>query len=419
MFTSPSPPPAVPTTNARPRGSMVYATKEGSTIRTLPYEPARTASPMDDVEFRGRWLECLTNSKNGRLYLHPDLVLSADSLANPPLVYTWRPEPDSDPTGSFTSLAVLNARTRRMQPLPGIPWRVKLRERYLLAHQVAGDNSVEALTPFVDAIRKLLRSGETDSVFFDDLEVDSVLWKLLAQLKDDPQVAVFYLSRPQGRWLLRLPEKPNEYWQRFSRKHRASFRRELKRLSHECRCYREPSEVGAFLEKAEEVSRNTWQTRFLGLRVSAEPEQRQRWERIAELGGMRSYILEHEGKPVAFGLNLQWNGNFLGLETGYDQAYARFSPGKVLLLRTLEDLIAKDTPLKIDLGGGDYEYKQMFCNEQTFSGRVLLVRRAMKPLLAARLRYLVQTITEFARSAMHRSETLTRLVRKWRHRRLF
>jgi CelD/BcsL family acetyltransferase involved in cellulose biosynthesis len=416
MLPSPSTPMTISVNDDRPSASMVFATEEDSAIRTLPYWPSRSANPMDDFEFRRRWLDGLTNSLNGTIYLHPDLVLPLGNPQGNPLVYTWRAETDADSGSPIASLAVLAARSRRIQPLPGIPWRVHLRERYLVGNQVAGENSIESMTPFVEGVRQLVRSGEADSVFFADLEVDSGLWNLLGGLKSDPDLAVFYPSRPQARWRLRFPENPTDYWKQFSRKNRETFRRRRKQLSQQWTCYREPAEVGTFLKKAEAVSQKSWQTQFRGLQVSADPEQQRHWERIAALGAMRSYILEHDGQPVAFELCIQWNGTFVGVETGYDLALARFSPGTVLILRMLEDLIAQDTPRLIDLGGGDYGYKQLFCNEQTFSGRVLLVRRAFKPLLAARLRSLVQMITELARSGLYRSKTLTRLARKWRHR---
>ncbi len=284
----------------------------------------------------------------------------------------------------------------------------------MLADQVLGDCSIEAMSPFVEAVCQVLRSGEADQVFFEDVEVGSPLWRLLAELNGARGIAVYYPFQPQARWRLRFPEKPEGLWDTFSTKCRDNFRKRLKKFSHQLRCYREPADVGEFLAKAREVSRKSWQTQHRGLRITGDGEQ-QRWmERIASLGAMRCYILEHEGSPAAFMQSVQWNGTFLGLETGYDRAFARFSPGTVLLLRMLEDLIARQTPRLLDFCWGDAGYKRLFSNEQKLSGRVLLVRRAIKPLLFARLRHIGQAIKTLARSVLRRSETLTRIVRKYR-----
>jgi hypothetical protein len=401
--------------NAGTFASMVYVTRDRSAFRTLSFWPTMTVNPIDGAEFHRSWLDCLMHAPNGEIDLHPDFAIAENELCDPPLVYTRRVGSKSEPP-SFASLAVLGARNRHLPLLPGLPWRVSLRERYLLADQVAGDNSIEALSGFMEGVRQVLRTGVADWVYFDDVEVDSPLWKLLADSNHAPGVAVFYPSPPQARWRLRFPEKPEDVWTNFTNRTRENFRKRLKKFPHQLHCYRGESEVGTFLAKAHAVSLKSWQTQHMGLRISLDAEQQRRWERIARMGAMRSYILEHEGAPVAFMQSVQWKGTVLGIETGYDQAYAKFSPGTILLVRMLEDLLAKDTPRRLDFGWGDAEYKQMFSNERTVSGRVLLVRRAIKPLLVARLRDLGQTIARFVRAGVNRSNSLVCMIRKWKRR---
>lgn len=393
--------------------SMVYVTKDRSAFRTLSFWPPMTANSIDDAEFHRSWLDFLVHAPNGEIDLHPDFAVAEYELGEPPLVYTRRVGPKSDPP-SFASLAVLGARTRRFPLLPGIPWRVSLRERYLLADQVAGDNSIEALSAFVEGVGQVLRAGVADWVFFDDVEVDSPLWKLLADSNQAPGVAVFYPSPPQPRWRLRFPDNPADVWKNFSKRAQENFRKRVKKFPHQLHCYRNESEAGEFLEKAHQISLKSWQTQHLGLRVPLNPDQRQRWERVARMGAMRSYILEHDGAPVAFMQSVQWKDRFLGIETGYDQAYARFSPGTVLLVRMLADLLAQETPRRLDFGWGDAEYKKMFSNERTLSGRVLLVRRAVKPLLVAQFQQFAQTISTIVRAGVNRSTWLACFLRKWR-----
>lgn len=394
--------------------SMVYATKDGSTFRTTSFWPERGVIATEDPTFHRRWLDCLLKSPNGCVHLHPDLTIPAGKDADAPLVYTRRTGLFSE-AAPFTSLAVLGSRNRRINIVPKIPLRVSIRERYLMADQVLGENSTDALAPFLNAVCQVLRAGEADWIFFDDVEVGSPLWNRLAELDRAPGVAVFYPNAPQPRWRLRFPPKGEDIWKQFASRTRETFRRRLRKLSHQLRCYREPSEVGPFLEKAHEISRKSWQSKYLGLRITADDQQRQWWEQIAALGAMRSYILEHDGAPVAFELSTQWNGLFLGEETGFDQDYARYSPGTVMFLRMIEDLLEQDTPRLLDFTWGDAEYKETFSNERTLSGRVLLVRRAFKPMLAVRLRQLGQTMSRFVRAGLNWTPRLGRVLRKLRH----
>src|SRR5262249_52303843 len=152
---------------------------------------------------------------------------------------------------------------------------------------------------------------------------------------------------------------------------------------HSLICYREKEEVPLFLDKAHQVSLRTWQSKRLGLRIENSPEVRKFWEGVASLGAMRSYVLEQDGRPLAFMLGIQWKGRFVSEEIGYDQDYAAFAPGKVLHFRLLDDLIARDTPALLDFGSGDNEYKRVFGNQQTMSGPALLVRRAWRPMAVA------------------------------------
>src|SRR5262249_31392119 len=147
---------------------------------------------------RRSWLDCLSNAPNGRIDLHPDFAVAAGTLPDPAVLYTHRAELSSklssetplEQIASFTTVAVLGARPRRVGFLPKLPWRVNLRERFLVANRVLGDTSAGAMAPFVEGLCDLLRAGEADWLFFDDLEVGSALWDLLAASKNTPGVAV-------------------------------------------------------------------------------------------------------------------------------------------------------------------------------------------------------------------------------------
>jgi len=228
-------------------------------------------------------------------------------------------------------------------------------------------------------------------------------------------VAVFYPDKPQPHWWIRFPEKPGEYWNQFSSKTRYNFRREAQKLKHSVTCFAEKESVPGFLEKAHEISKRSWQRKRLGLRIGNTLEERSFYEFLASQGALRSYVLELDGRPLAFGVGVQWKGCFILEETAYDSTYSSYSPGTVLLFRILQDLIARDTPRLVDFGFGDGEYKRLFANQQTVSGSVLLLPRRLRPMLAMwveRLRRGVSRGFRTASSGLRISSRLRRLYRR-------
>jgi hypothetical protein len=77
-----------------------------------------------------------------------------------------------------------------------------------------------------------------------------------------------------------------------------------------------------------------------------------------ERGWFRGYVLYLGGTPVAFWTGYVYGGVF-GWRgaTGYDQSFARYSPGSYLMMRLLDDLCREGVRV-FDLGRGDLDYKR-------------------------------------------------------------
>ncbi|MBO9602695.1 MAG: GNAT family N-acetyltransferase [Novosphingobium sp.] len=59
------------------------------------------------------------------------------------------------------------------------------------------------------------------------------------------------------------------------------------------------------------------------------------FRRTARLGQLRIAFLRIDGRAVAMQLALEWHGRFWLFKIGYDEAYAKCSPGTLLMLHTL------------------------------------------------------------------------------------
>lgn len=177
----------------------------------------------------------------------------------------------------------------------------------------------------------------------------------------------------QPRRRIHLPETPAEYWNHFSKKTLSTFRRKLKKFG-ETRLERitAVSDVPRFLEAAHRISLQTWQTRQFGLRVRNNDEERELLTILAQEGLLRSYLWYAQGEPIAFTIGNQDKGCFHYEEVGYMTAQARFSPGQMMLIQMIDDVLTTNRPEWFDFGGGDADYKTLFANHESRSGTLWL-----------------------------------------------
>ncbi|HUQ68257.1 MAG TPA: GNAT family N-acetyltransferase, partial [Planctomycetaceae bacterium] len=166
---------------------------------------------------------------------------------------------------------------------------------------------------------------------------------------------------------------PEKYWSKFSGKTRSTFRRKLKKFGT-TRLDRitEIDQVSSFLAAAHKISHQTWQTRQFGLRVRNDDCELEQFTTLARLGLLRCYLWHVNDEPIAFTIGNQDHGCFHYEEVGYVTAHARNSPGQMMLLQMIDDLILHERPEWFDFGGGDANYKQLFSTHESESGTVWL-----------------------------------------------
>lgn len=73
-------------------------------------------------------------------------------------------------------------------------------------------------------------------------------------------------------------------------------------------------------------------------------------------------VLFYENEPVAYQYGYLYNKRFDGIQTAYLHEYAKVSPGKTMILKSIEILKERGVKL-IDLGGGISMYKQAFTKD--------------------------------------------------------
>ncbi len=352
------------------------------------------------------WRGLAESSSDALLDAHPQLVL-ADRHEGL-LLNTFHEY------GELANLAVLLEKTVKLPMLPGLPWRVRMHGLRLVGSRLLGSDAETAIPAFTTRFEQLLsgRDARCACLLLEDLPADSPWWQAFEQSSRTRAVT---LVAPQTRWFLRVPDSPDAYWSQFSSKTRYNLRRQKRMFDHQWEAVSDASQVEAFVANASAVSANSWQGKRLGLRVSREDSFLRQFRNLANLQALRCYLLRSQDEPVAFAIGTQWNGRFMLEEIGYDTRYASSSPGTVLLLNMLEDMFQRDTPELVDFGFGDGAYKQLFGNESSQSGTLLVVNRRVWPTLTVGLNRIGKRLERVARGGLRAGGLAEWIRRTYRH----
>lgn len=246
----------------------------------------------------------------------------------------------------------------------------------LIGANVLGQCSGELLRAYIEALESqagfdILSLGEV--VLGEGLEVATrnVGWK-------------FRISSPARkdsvRWLTTLPESFDEYMGSLSANSRSDIRRKTRKLESELKptlvTVTQPDQVDDFLRDGERISRLTYQWN-VGQRLVNDDATRRAYKSQAQLGRLRAYIVYSDGQPIAFSRGRIVDGTFNYDTPGHDPAFAKYSPGTVLMAWVMRDLI-ENTECRIfdfGTGGDDVGYKARFGNLSMPSRTVYLSRR--------------------------------------------
>lgn len=360
-------------------------------------------------KFIEQWKRFAQSSHRAPVELHPQLVLSSDG--DPEQRERQQALFTAGTDGRLKQLAVLAPKRVKLPVAPGLKLRSELHGLRLVGGGALTGDDDSQLDAFLDSLlRTPLESGRSiDCLLLEDLETDSPFWSRATQ---STELRTLELASPQPRWRLQFDQSADDYWNRFSSKTRYNFRRSKRLFDHTTTVVRSADQVDQFLRDAAVVSRQSWQGKRIGPRIRTDAASVRQFERTAELGALRCYLLRQGPTPVAFAVGVQWNGRYVLEEIGFDAAYANASPGTILLLELLDDLFACQTPDELDFGFGDGAYKQMFGNRRSESGSLLLVNRRLRPTLAVGLHRAGRACERAARRALEAGGWADR-VRRW------
>ena len=133
------------------------------------------------------------------------------------------------------------------------------------------------------------------------------------------------------------------------------------------------SQVDAFLEATNAIYPNTWQSeKGLGLRDTAAWRATLTIE--AEAERLYSHILYANEVPIAYQFGTIYGNTFNYEVMGFDQNYAKASPGQMLRIEMLSQLFDRRI-VGFEMGAGDYEFKQSWSDHSADIGNFQLCRK--------------------------------------------
>jgi CelD/BcsL family acetyltransferase involved in cellulose biosynthesis len=312
------------------------------------------------------WLAALDQTQFPSPLLHPQVLQIPDATT-----YALFGGSDDPWLAFFREGAVPIIRLPLLAKIPGI--RVhRLLEGGLLGAATSG--RVERLAK---ASSELIMHGCAPAMLFESIPIGGELWRALLRCASEPGLMLNVIGTPQPHWYLDMPNNFGQYWQSFSAKSRKNLGRLLRSFQHTLHHVSKPSEVPALVEQLAMISSRSWQAGRIGLRIKSDDATRRHLAALASIGALRSYILEHEGSPVAFILGTQYRGRFIVDEMGFDASLRSASPGRILCLLMIQDLLNSQSPLELDFGTGDAAYKQYFGTRHQVVASVVLARHSV------------------------------------------
>jgi hypothetical protein len=136
-------------------------------------------------------------------------------------------------------------------------------------------------------------------------------------------------------------------------------------------------DVEHFVDAAAAIAEHTWQKRRLDLGIDKGAQYGAFLRRCAENGILRSYLLRCGDSYCCFVIGYQLQGVYYYVQIGFDERWARFSPGTVQLFLLLEDVIRYRPAQRLDFGHGDWDFKRLFGTEHLDEASALLLKKTL------------------------------------------
>mgnify|MGYP003631952095 CR=1 FL=1 len=210
--------------------------------------------------------------------------------------------------------------------------------------------------------------------------------QLDALAREQPDLRPFVRQRYQ-RSYASLEGGFDAYMAGFSAKSRSTLRRKLKKLAErsggtlDVRACRTAEEVEAFHRHARTVSAKSYQERLLNAGLPDGEEALAEMRDRARRDAIRGWLLFLDDEPISYLYAPAEGETLIYAYLGYDPAYAEYSPGTVLQLEAMRDLMEQGRFRLFDFTEGEGQHKRQFRTGTLECVDLLLLRPSLANLL--------------------------------------
>lgn len=166
----------------------------------------------------------------------------------------------------------------------------------------------------------------------------------------------------------------------LSARSRSTLKRKARKLADrsggalDLRSYRTAAEMAEFHRLARTVSARTYQERLLGAGLPDGAEALAEMQALARRDAARAWLLFVDDEPVSYLYAPADGDTLIYAWLGYDPDFAEFSPGSVLQLEAMRQLMAERRFALFDFTEGDGQHKRQFATGEVACVDLLLVR---------------------------------------------
>ena len=236
------------------------------------------------------------------------------------------------------------------------------------------ENKELIVSAFVQFILENLKKNEVLSI--EGLPLHSELRAALIQKRH------LDLGQPFQHQSIVMPAMLEDYLKQMSTRSRKSVQYSQRKVKKDFTCVLQVLDskegIEDFLDKAIEISKQTYQWNLLGLGLRNREGLKKTLSNWESKGALRCYLLILDGSPVSFMLGYIYQTTYYYIDVGFDPAWSKYSVGSVLQMEVLEDLYKLPSPPEVfDFSTGYGEHKARFGNHQQNEINMILLPGTM------------------------------------------
>jgi CelD/BcsL family acetyltransferase involved in cellulose biosynthesis len=197
-----------------------------------------------------------------------------------------------------------------------------------------------------------------------------------------------FVRQSYRRSYARLDQDFDAYLGGFSAKSRSTCKRKLRKFAErsggaiDVRRYRTEQEIGHFYDHARAVSAKTYQERLLDAGLPEGEGAQEEMRRLARADRARGWLLFLDGAPIAYLWAPAEGFTLIYAHLGHDPDFADLSPGTVLQLEAMRQLMDERAFRLFDFTEGEGQHKRQFATGGVDCVDLLLVRPTFGNLAA-------------------------------------